>query len=65
MHVFFVAIHKTNFYKKLKSNYSDLSTTENICDRILSLPMYPDLKETEMDLISKSIEEFFSSRSKW
>jgi len=62
--VFFVAIHKTNFYKKLKSNYSDLSTTENICDRILSLPMYPDLKETEMDLISKSIEEFFSSRSK-
>ncbi len=62
--IFFVAIHKTNFYKKLKSNYGDLSTTENICDRMLSLPMYPDLKETEMDFISKSIEEFFSSRSK-
>jgi len=62
--IFFVAIHKTNFYKKLKSNYGDLSTTEDICDRILSLPMYPDLKETEMDFISKSIEEFFSSRSK-
>tara|TARA_Y100001936_G_scaffold134592_1_gene131575 strand:- start:871 stop:2019 length:1149 start_codon:yes stop_codon:yes gene_type:complete len=62
--VFFVAIHQTNFYKKLKSNYGDLSTTENICDRMLSLPMYPDLKETEMDLISMSIEEFFSSRRK-
>ena len=62
--IFFVAIHKTNFYKKLKSNYGDLSTTEYICDRMLSLPMYPDLKETEMDFISKSIEEFFATRSK-
>ncbi len=62
--IFFVAIHQTNFYKKLKSNYGDLSTTEDICDRMLSLPMYPDLKEIEMDFISKCIEEFFSSRSK-
>ena len=61
--IFFVAIHKTKFYRSLKSNYSDLSTTEDICDRMLSLPMYPDLKETEIDLIHKSIGEFFSSRS--
>ena len=61
--IFFVAIHKTKFYRSLKSNYGDLSTTEDICDRMLSLPMYPDLKETEMDLIHKSIGEFFSSRS--
>jgi len=59
--VFFVAIHKTKFYKKLGYDYGDLITTEKICQRILSLPMYPDLSETEMDFISDSIGEFFDS----
>ena len=59
--VFFVAIHETKFYKNLGYTYDDLTITEKICQRILSLPMYPDLTKTEMDFISDSVGEFFNS----
>ena len=59
--VFFVAIHETKFYKNLKHSYNDLPITEKTCQRILSLPMYPDLTKTEMDFISDSIGDFFDS----
>ncbi len=59
--VFFVAIHETKFYKNLGYAYDDLTITEKICQRILSLPMYPDLTKTEMDFISDSVGEFFNS----
>ena len=59
--VFFVTIHETKFYKNLKHSYNDLPITEKTCQRILSLPMYPDLTKTEMDFISDSISDFFDS----
>ena len=59
--VFFAAIHETKFYKNLGYTYDDLTTTEKICQRVLSLPMYPDLTKTEMDFISDSVGEFFNS----
>jgi len=55
----FEPIHLTKFYRA-KYGYKKgfLINTEKISDEILTLPMYPNLKKTEMDFIINSINEF-------
>lgn len=40
-----------------------LSTTENLCASVLSLPIYPEISETQLLYICDSIKEFFSTLS--
>lgn len=58
--VYFNPVHLKTFYK---NNYGYekgfLPLTESLSERVLSLPMYPDLKREEMDYIIKSIKEYF------
>ena len=56
--VFFYPVHLTSYHKKLK-NTNSLKTTENISRRILSLPMYPNMKKEEIQLVYEAITEFF------
>jgi perosamine synthetase len=60
--VIYEPVHLTKFYKK-KFGYKKglLKNTERISDEILSLPMYPHLKKTEMGYIAESIREFFEN----
>ena len=55
--IFFSPIHTSSFFKQ---NFpkQNLPITEKISDTILSLPMYPDLTRSEMNLIIQSIYEF-------
>jgi len=57
--IMFEPIHLTKFYRK-KFGYKNgfLKNTERISNEILSLPMYPHLKKTEMDFIIENIKEF-------
>jgi len=59
--VYFDPIHKTDFYKKIKFKQSNLQNTEEISDRILSLPLYPDLNQKELQYIVDSISNFFNN----
>ena len=59
--VFFYPVHLTAYYKKFK-NTKSLDTTENISKKILSLPMYPNMKKEEIQLIYESIFEFFEKK---
>jgi perosamine synthetase len=60
--VFFYPCHLTSFYKKLNLiGKNKLDVTENIAKRILTLPMYPELKRKELDYIVESITEFFDN----
>jgi len=59
--VYFDSIHQTDFYKKTKFKQSNLQNTEEISNRILSLPMYPDLKIKELQYIVNSISDFFKN----
>jgi len=45
---------------RMKFGYKNgfLKNTERISNEILSLPMYPHLKKTEMDFIIENIKEF-------
>lgn len=58
--VFFYPVHKTPFYKKFKvAKSKKLSITETISEKILSLPMYPDLRKEEINFVCNSIKSYF------
>src|SRR3989344_4639136 len=52
-----VPIHQQPAYTKFKR--SDLPETEKAAKEILSLPMYPELSESDFKKIIKAIKEFF------
>ncbi len=56
--VFFHPIHLTKFYKKILKKMF-LPITENISNRILSLPLYPGMLQEEQTYVCDSILEFF------
>lgn len=58
--VYYDPIHLTSFYKE-RFNYKqgDLPLTEAISNSVLSLPMYPDLTQKEMDYMAEKIKYFF------
>jgi perosamine synthetase len=55
--IYFEPIHLKTFYKK---NYSykegDLPITEDISKRVLTLPLYPSIKTSEIDYIVTEIK---------
>jgi len=57
--VIFEPIHLTQFYRR-KFGYKRglLKNTEKIFDEVLTLPMFPHLKKSELNYISDSIKEF-------
>ena len=62
--IFFQPVHQTNFYKKqiLKRKLS-LDATQSVSSRILTIPMYPGLKQSELNYICDSISEFMEKNS--
>ena len=50
-----VPIHKQPAYEGRVSYYGNLINTEKVADRILSLPMYPELLSTEVDVVAEKI----------
>lgn len=58
--VFFHPIHLTSYYKKLKLNKNTkLVNTEKIANEILSLPLYPEMTNSEINYLIDSVSEFF------
>jgi len=60
--VYFEPIHRTYFYKKTRGCNDRLPVTEWLSSRVLTLPMYASLEQTEIDYITENIKSFFSSR---
>ena len=50
-------IHQQEFYKKNYKFSHTLQITEEVSSRIVTLPMYPDLKKEELDFIIGSIRK--------
>ena len=56
--VYFTPVHLTTFYKeKFGYKKGDLPITEEISKKVLTLPLYPRLKNNQMDYIIHSIKE--------
>ena len=56
--VFFYPVHLTNFYQKFTPKLK-LVKTENISNRVLSLPLFPTMTREELIFICDSINIFF------
>ena len=54
--LYYEPIHLTKFYQeRYYYKKGDLPTTEEICSKSLSLPMYPGLKKEENNYIDKCL----------
>lgn len=61
--IYFSPIHKTHFYKNVLKNSPSLPITEKISDSIVSLPIYPGMKEEEICYVADMIKEFYQGES--
>lgn len=59
--VYFQPIHTMDYYKKSKNSNYSLPVTESISERILTLPLYPNMTNDEKNYLIDSIDEFFDS----
>jgi UDP-2-acetamido-2-deoxy-ribo-hexuluronate aminotransferase len=50
-------LHKQVAFKNIASNARELSITENLCNRVLSLPIHPYLEEKSIAGLCKAIEK--------
>lgn len=55
-----VSLHNMPAYKYLGYNPQDFPVANEYQSKILSLPMYPELKETEITYIAQTIHKFFN-----
>jgi len=56
--IYFEPVHlKTYYTKEFHYKRNDLPITENIADKVLTLPLYPSLTKREMDYIISTIEK--------
>jgi dTDP-4-amino-4,6-dideoxygalactose transaminase len=53
------AVHQQEGYSALLRRSGALATTERLTDRILSLPLYPELSDHEVDEVIDAIRSFF------
>ncbi len=57
-----VPVHLQEAAEKYGYKKGDIGKVEAACDEILSLPMYPELKEEDIMYIAETINEFYSKR---
>jgi dTDP-4-amino-4,6-dideoxygalactose transaminase len=54
-----VPIHLQESIGDLKIKYTPMPVTENIVTKILSLPMYPELKDEQIQVVAEEIKSFY------
>ncbi len=57
--IYFFPVHKTHFYKNVLGYNCNLEVTETISEEIITLPMFPSLSKSQIDIISREIKNFF------
>ena len=57
--VYFDPIHLTSFYRKRLGYDVDLPITKKLSETVLTLPMYPAIREEELQTICKGINDFY------
>lgn len=60
----YLPVHLHPYYRKMGFQPGDFPNSEKHSNSAISLPIYPDLKKTEIDRIIKLIKIFFAKKSK-
>ena len=58
-----IPAHLQKAYAYLGYKKGDLPVTEEVTGRILSLPMFPELTDEQVDIVISTIKDYFTSRS--
>lgn len=58
--IYFEPIHKTYFYKNKLRYHQKLFNTEEVANKILSLPIYPELTKEDLDYLINEVINFFN-----
>ncbi|MEE9190994.1 MAG: DegT/DnrJ/EryC1/StrS family aminotransferase, partial [Candidatus Aerophobetes bacterium] len=53
-------LHLQEVYARLGYKKGDLPVSEKACQEVISLPMYPELKEEQIEFVVREIKNFFS-----
>ena len=53
-----IPIHLQKGFSKFEIN-TDLTLTEDLCSRVISLPMHTEMEEDQISFITKKVLEFF------
>jgi len=61
--VYFSPVHQTHFYKNVLKYHDSLPVTEDVANKIISLPFYPGIKREEIDYVIHEIEKFYGGSS--
>jgi len=56
-------MHNQTAFKNLNNLDDDYPVSIDLCNKVLSLPMHPYLKELDIELVAKSIIEFLNNHS--
>ena len=60
--IYFEPIHLTSFYReKFGKHEGSLPMTEKLSNKILTLPLYPNMTSEEKNYLVETIDEFFES----
>lgn len=62
--VYFHPVHRTRFYRNMLGLEYELPVTERVSSQVLTLPLYSNLTEDEIDYMANSVVDFFSSGAK-
>ena len=54
-----VPLHLQKCFEYLKYKKGDFPVAEKLCERVLALPMFPELTEDEVSFVCECIKEFF------
>ena len=57
-----IPLHLQKAYERLGYRKGDLPVTENAAERLLSLPMYPELTREQIEYVVESIQEFMNNQ---
>ena len=56
----YIPLHTSPMGKRLGYKRGDFPLTEELSGRLLRLPLYPDLSQTEQHTVIRAIQEFFT-----
>lgn len=56
----YLSLHKSEFYTQHCSNFPELPHSDNFADCLVRLPMYFELKDSEVDYIIEQVQNFYS-----
>jgi dTDP-4-amino-4,6-dideoxygalactose transaminase len=56
-----VPLHATTAFSDCGAAVGDLPVTEKACEQILSLPIFPELDDTQVDRVIEAVRDFFGA----